>query len=87
MKLFIGFSFIVLLAAGTALACGPSDEEIRRMVQTETAQWETQMRDAVRDEVAKLELPQGPAGPPGPQGEPGAQGPQGERGLQGPQGE
>lgn len=87
MKLFIGFSFLVLLAAGTAIACGPSDEEIRRMVQSETEQWETQMRDAVRDEVAKLELPQGPAGPPGPQGERGTQGPQGERGLQGPQGE
>ena len=87
MKLSIGFSFIVLLAAGAALACGPSDEEIRRMVQSETAQWEAQMREAVRDEVAKLELPQGPAGPQGPQGERGAQGLQGERGLQGAQGE
>ena len=87
MKLFIGFSFLVLLAAGAALACGPSDEEIRRMVQSETEQWETQMRDAVRDEVAKLELPQGPAGPPGPQGERGVQGEQGERGPQGTQGE
>ena len=87
MKLFIGFSFLVLLAAGAALACGPSDEEIRRMVQTETAQLATQLGETVRDEVAKLELPQGPAGPQGPQGDRGTQGPQGERGLQGPQGE
>lgn len=87
MKLFIGFSFVVLLAAGAALACGPSDGEIRRMVQTETAQLATQLGETVRDEVAKLELPQGPVGPQGPQGERGTQGPQGERGLQGPQGE
>ena len=87
MKLFIGFSFVVLLAAGAALACGPSDEEIRRMVQTETAQLATQLGETVRDEVAKLELPQGPAGPQGLQGELGAQGPQGEQGTQGSQGE
>lgn len=87
MKLSIGFSFIVLLAAGAALACGPSDEEIRRMVQSETAQLGTQLSETVIDEVAKIELPQGPAGPQGPQGERGAQGPQGEQGPQGDQGE
>ena len=87
MKLSIGFSFIVLLAAGAALACGPSDEEIRRMVQTETAQLGTQLSETVIDEVAKIELPQGPAGPQGPQGERGAQGPQGEVGPEGAQGE
>ena len=75
------------MAAGAALACGPSDEEIRRMVQTETAQLATQLGETVRDEVAKLELPQGPDGPQGPQGERGPQGAEGERGLQGPQGE
>ena len=57
------------------------------MVQTETAQLATQLGETVRDEVAKLELPQGPVGPQGPQGERGTQGPQGEGGLQGPQGE
>ena len=87
MKLSIGFSFVVLLAAGAALACGPSDEEIRRMVQSETAQLGAQLSETVRDEVAKLELPVGPAGPQGPQGERGAQGPQGEQGPQGAQGE
>lgn len=87
MKLSIGFSFIVLLAAGAALACGPSDEEIRRMVQTETAQLGTQLSETVRVEVAKIELPQGPAGPQGPQGERGLQGPQGEVGPEGAQGE
>ena len=87
MKLSIGFLFGVFLAVGAALACGPSDEEIRQMVQSETAQWETQMREAVRAEVAELELPQGPAGPQGAQGERGVQGAQGERGAQGTQGE
>ena len=77
----------LLVVVGVSLACGPSDEEIRRMVQAETAQLSTQLGETVRDEVAKLELPQGPAGPQGPQGDRGTQGPPGERGLQGPQGE
>ena len=53
------------------IACAPSDEELRRLV---------------RDEVAKIELPQGPTGPQGPQGEPGPQGRQGEQGPQGERG-
>ena len=60
------------------IACGPSDAEIREMV---------------RAEVSKIEVPQGEQGPPGAQGPAGQHGPRGEQGesgaagVRGPQGD
>ncbi len=70
--------FLVLLIAVVLMSCGPTDTEVR---------------DMVRAEVAKISVPageQGETGPQGPQGSPGPQGPLGETGPQGeagPQGE
>ena len=65
-----------LLAAAAVLfiltACGPSRAELEYMV---------------RNEVAAIQLPQGPVGPPGPQGIPGPPGAQGIQGEQGNDGE
>ena len=57
---------LVILTAAVMVSCGPTDTEVREMV---------------RAEVAKISLPageQGEAGPQGPQGQTGPQGPQGE---------
>ena len=69
---------LILAIALVGVACAPSDEQIQRIVKAE---------------VAKLELPPGPAGPRGevgPRGEQGIAGPagpRGERGFMGSQGE
>ena len=62
----VSLSLSVLL-----LACSPSDDQVRRIVQSE---------------LAKIELPQGPPGPPGLTGPQGLRGDQGPPGLTGPQG-
>ena len=67
----------LILTVTANVACGgpeptPSEEEIRRIVQSE---------------VAKLELPEGGQGEAGPQGERGEEGAQGDRGQSGPPGE
>ena len=67
---------IILLTVAVAalffVGCAPSDTEIREMV---------------RAEIAKIEIPAGQPGPTGPQGERGDVGPQGELGDVGSQGE
>ncbi len=70
------FCIALVLIAGmfAVIGCQPSEEEIRRIAQTE---------------VANIEVPEGEQGPPGeagPQGERGLPGPQGEAGSQGQQG-
>ncbi len=88
MKPFSALVLAIVAAAALALvSCGPSDEAIREIV---------------RDEVAKVDLPPGPQGPPGPRGDrgesglrgeigrlgpTGPEGPQGEAGPQGPRGQ
>ena len=76
MKWFFVIGALILTVTAN-VACGgpeptPSEEEIRRIVQSE---------------VAKLELPEGGQGEAGPQGERGEQGLQGERGEEGAQGD
>ena len=76
----VRFCIALALIAGmfAVIGCQPSEEEIRRIAQTE---------------VAKLEVPegergqQGPPGEAGPQGERGQQGPRGEAGPPGERGE
>ena len=69
---------LVSLAIVGMLGCGPSQAEVEQMV-----------AEAVRSEVAKMELPVGPVGPQGhegPRGESGLSGREGPRGDQGPPG-
>lgn len=61
----------VAVAALTLVSCGPSDDQIREIV---------------RDEVGRLELPAGPPGPAGLRGDRGPTGTQGESGRPGPEG-
>lgn len=64
--------FVALAASVFLWACAPTDAEVREMV---------------RAEVAKIEVPVGEQGEPGPQGEQGSIGPVGPQGEQGPRGE
>ena len=73
-KLLIALALIAGLLAVVGCSTSTSEEEIRRIVQSE---------------IAEMELPEGERGPqgePGEQGPRGEAGPQGERGEQGPQG-
>ena len=74
MRTLFPLTTLILILAITlfGVACAPSDERIQRIVEAE---------------VAKLELPPGPAGPRGEVGPQGEIGPRGERGLTGAQGE
>ena len=78
VQLRLCIALAVIAGMFAVIACQPSEEEIRRIAQTE---------------VAKIEVPAGEAGPRGERGEPGAQGetgqqgPPGQRGQPGSQGE
>ena len=81
VKVRLCIALAVIAGMFAVIACQPSEEEIRRIAQTE---------------VAKLEVPEGEAGPQGEaglqgqrgeQGLPGEPGPPGQRGEAGPQGE
>ncbi len=74
-KVLWGAVALALLLA----ACGPSDEELTAMVQTEVERQVALIPPAPQGEV-------GPQGPQGIQGEPGKDGERGEVGPQGPQG-
>ena len=81
MRVWIRWGLLLLLLLATAVACGPSEQELDDMIQEE-----------VEAEVARqiALLPPAPAGPQGEQGPPGPQGPigpQGPLGLVGSQGE
>ena len=62
---------IVAVAALTLVSCGPSNDEIREIV---------------RDEVNRIDIPAGPPGPAGPRGDRGATGIRGDIGRLGPEG-
>ena len=67
----IHYALLLLIVPLTLIACGPTDEELSRLVDEKVA-------EEVARQVALI--------PPAPQGPPGAQGPQGPQGLIGPQG-
>ena len=62
---------ILVVAALTLVSCGPSNDEIREIV---------------RDEVNRIDIPAGPPGPAGPRGDRGATGIRGDIGRLGPEG-
>ena len=80
-------SMVGLALLMAAVACAPSDEEIRRIVQSEIAKIDIPAGPQGERGDQGAAGPAGPQGPVGPQGERGDQGVAGPQGLAGPQGE
>lgn len=78
-------AFLCVLVLGMLTACGPSDEKLAALVETEVAKQVALIPPAPQGEVG-AEGAQGPQGVQGPQGLIGPQGPQGLTGPAGPQG-
>ena len=75
---------LLLVVLLTVAACGPTDEELSRLIEEKV---EAEVAEEVARQVALIPpAPQGPPGPQGPQGLIGPQGPQGLTGAQGPAG-
>ena len=85
LKNRIHYALLLLIVPLTLIACGPTDEELSRLIEERV---EAEVAEEVARQVALIPpAPQGPPGPPGSQGPQGLIGPQGPQGLLGPRGE
>ena len=86
-ELFLALLLVVVPVALTACTSGPSEGEIRAMIQAELAAAVAEVKEGPVGPQGPVGSPgpEGPEGPPGPQGETGPQGPRGPQGLPGPE--